>query len=357
MEDNKKQTPPLSGDTASSVGSDIAAGLRQIDRVHSQLKEALAKRREERDKNKNEEIEIPPTPTFSSYDDVIENGSIYQKATLYVNHFDTGRTFGSGTLTEEQVARLREKIYNTTEENRREGLIYIKTFNAFLQYGKFISTARSDYQREAAKLTGLIELWEGVQGTYQHWKDMVANGILETMPENIKAPFQCLPDFGIFKDRYKAQITVFPDGNVVLEDTKLWEAIQEQAEETEYYLSVLKGYIEPLSDYIYSEGEPPLWAILPHRLEMWMDYPDAIEEQRQPDKAKYFRFILRKRKESGETITPEEERLAVYPDYNEIQTDTKTEDFAKGQLSDIFYLWEIEKRKKTPKRGRPKKTK
>ena len=344
MEDKKKQTPPLSGDTSYSVGSDIAAGLRQIDRVHSQIKEALAKRREERDKNKNEEIEIPPIPTFSSYDDIIENGSIYQKAALYINNFDMGRTFGSGSLTEEQVERVREQIYNTSEENRREGLIYIKTYNAFLQYGKLVNIYKTTYQREAAKLTGLIELWETYKDLESRHKHLVEIGALST-----KVPLT------LSTKSKNVIITITPSGEVILEDTKLWEEITQQAEVTADALSELKAFIEPLSDYIYSEGEPPLWAILPHRLEMWMDYPDAIEEQRQPDKAKYFRFILRKRRESGETITPEEERLAIYPDYNEVPIDAETEEYAKGQLKDCFYLWEVEKRKKTPKRGRPKK--
>lgn len=349
MEDNKKQTPPLSGETSSSVGSDIAAGLRQIERTHSAIKEGLAKLREERDKNKNEEIEIPPTPTFSSYDDIIENGSIYQKAALYINNFDMGRTFGSGSLTEEQVERVREQIYNTSEENRREGLIYIKTYNAFLQYGKLVNIYKTTYQREAAKLTGLINLWEAVNNAYTALSNLIEAAKIKDISEAKEL-------FSLFNtENNRGYSFKLENGKLILDDTKLWEDITKQAEVTADALSELKAFIEPLSDYIYSEGEPPLWAILPHRLEMWMDYPDAIEEQRQPDKAKYFRFILRKRRESGETTTPEEERLAVYPDYNEVPIDAETEEYAKGQLKDCFYLWEVEKRKKTPKRGRPKK--
>ena len=310
---------------------------------------AEASQMAEPSKNKNAEVEIPKTDTFVKYDDIIENGSTYKRAMLYVNHFDSGRTFGDGTLTDDQVERLKHYLYDISEQTRKEALMYINTYNSFLQYGKLLYNARALYQKEAERLTGLLNLWEAAKAAYKAFAELATK--LKELNYQIKENDPILAVANSAQSEYytfKAE-----NGEITLDDSRLWSEIEEQSEFVADKLSELKGWIEPLSDYIYDEGEPHLWAFLPYRIEMLMDYPDAISEQREESKHKYFRYLLRQRISNGETITPEEERIAVYPDYNEVEIDRETEEYAKQQLNNCFYLWEVEKRKKAaPKRRR-----
>lgn len=329
-------------------GATIAAALDHVDKTAERIKDGLKEMRAERDKNKNEELTIPTTPIGSNVERIISKGTLYQKAVIYLQNLDVTRTFKTHTLTEEQEQRIRAELYSP--ENFAEGSTYTKTYNAFIQYGKLLEIMLLNYRNEATQLTGLINLWEAIQASYTALISLFNAANTNNIPDEI---LSLVNSFN--KNGYTIKNE---DGKITLDDSKIKAKIHEQAQRTAHDLSKVKAFIEPLSDFIYSEGDPPLWPLLPYEIEMWMDYPDAIPEQQDPDKAKYFRFILRKRREAGEEITPEEEALAVYPDYNELEADPTTQQFAQQQLADIFYLWEIQKREKpqAKKRGRPRKS-
>lgn len=303
-----------------------------------------SKEQEEMEQNKNESKPIPTPPVWKNAEDIINNGTVYQKAVIYLNNIDGKRTYHFPALTEEQNERLKADLYS--EDNFSDAIVYTRTYNAFIQFGKWMELAQMTYEKEATRLLGLIDMWEGLMGYFLHWKQKWPT-LLATVPDGHKPPFYGLPNW----ERYHgAQIFLEADGRVTLDEGDFREEIRLQTERTAKALSVLKGYIEPLWNYITDEGEPTLWSILPLALERLMEYPDYIPEQNDPEKERYFRFRLRQRRERGETITEEDEAMAIIPDYNEQPTDLATEAYAKQLLTDTFYIWEVEKRNKGEKK-------
>ena len=274
--------------------------------------------------NINKSVVLPPPPDFGTPKEIIAKGSTYERAALYVNDFNGSETFGSERLSDKQNKKLRKLLYDTSEDVREEAVRYVRAYNIFTEYGRYMTNARGLYQREVAKLSGLIDLWQVVQIFYLTIKGTPA--AIELLPE-------------VLKEEYHVEITL-QNGEVVLEAGELWQNIKEQAEIAAKHLSTLKGCIEALLGYIKGQGEPSLWLMLPPNIERTLVYPDEIEQMYQPAKAEFFRYILNRKKEDGEAVTPEEEEMAVYPDYNEVPMDVDMEQDGCEYINHLLHLWQ-----------------
>lgn len=366
MDEKKKEPQPHT-----------AEALEHLEYTSKQIKEGLSRKRKERKakeqanrdideylaerikkdagQNLNTDIDEQQKPNFSPLfrddDEIIDKGSLWEAVYLYIGNIDFNQSYGQRTLTKEQEKRITQRVLSS-EKNRREASLYVNTYNAFLQYGKVLSVYRAEYQREAAKLTGLIDLMENLQAGKQallnFFKLITSSPKCNTIGQGIDRL-----DERIYRLSDKVTISITTDGELDIsqeEEETLLERIKEQSERTEEALRHLKDYIEPLSDYIYSDDEPPLWPLLPIRMENILEYPDFIPEQQEPHYEKYFRFRLRQRREKGETITPEEEAIAYYPDYNKLEENKEEVEQAKSQILQIFKLWEVSHRPNKRKR-------
>ena len=76
-------------------------------------------------------------------------------------------------------------------------------------------------------------------------------------------------------------------------------------------------------------------------VEELLEYPDYIPEQDEEEKEKYFRYNLNKKKEQGEPITPDMEKWALYPDYNDVEEPELTIKVANNTLNKFLGQWNV----------------
>lgn len=318
--------------------------------IQDRLKKGLEKSRDQRNKEEDECKERANEMANKEKDQkfaALLKASTFEKMVTYLHDFDLKGMFGEGIYSNEQIRKLLSTI---PRSQKPEAFIYQSFYNALLQYSKIMESYKYDYQKEAEKLTGLINLYETYETDAKIWSKSVKDGSVNVL-STLTFEYGEGRDGKLWADRKAGTgwgtIYLYPDGTTKVDIDgagRLYERMKKQAEKTEQTLSIYKGFVEALSGLVY-ETEIPLWSLLPTSLENTLEYPDAIPEQQHDEKAKYFRFRLKESKENGETITPEDEKWALYPDYNEVEMNDTAYSRAKSLIDKILSQWKLDRKK------------
>ena len=300
------------------------------------------------------------------YDKIIEEGSVLQRVVLLARDKDLSQRYAQIGITPLLSDTQRETLIKSfkTPKERNTLRDVVDLYNGCMTYGKYLIGLRKSWQVEAANLALLCKEWEdfdkqaktlteileamykgqvAIEGVDPHnpsdllkffsnlWQEQWAEGkggaILRT--EQTGTDEEGRPLFKFVAD---------VDG-----ENGLYSRIQRQATSAKEILQILKSNIEPFSNFamgsikLRSGVELCLYiTILPSALESLLDYPDATQFMYEPDAGKYHAYKLRQRREAGETITPEEEKRAVIPDYNQTEEVEKYVELCKIHLQNAF---------------------
>lgn len=327
--------------TAIAVDRAIEAGKRRKTQERLSSDESKAERKEA-DEAKEKHV------LFKSIEEIIANGTPYDKACAILSHYDTKHLWGAASLTDEQLQQIRNSL--RTPEDIAAYMEYLKVYDKLRKYQKNLAYTFKMFQLEASLLQNLLTKWDNYEQQanllsilYGSLKctgghsDMAYSltGRTEDMKElDTTNPEALLQEINNLNDN-KGDVRYIAVGDDVKADIDfeggLYSQIHKQATSTAKKLSWVKGYIEVVMGYILDNG---FLGLMPNAMEMTIDNVQDERFIRSLTKEQgYFRSTLNAKKiDRGEPVTPEEEHKAVYPDYYEVEADKEVVEDCKLQL-------------------------
>ena len=275
----------------------------------------------------NEAEEDPPSfkEVLSCYtpktkEEIIESGTLKERLLLFLAgaDFKTGSLTG-GNLTEKENKRLLNCIIESSEREpskRAMRLKCAKEYQAIMQYS---GQLRCSYLRSQAcfailanllnRLEAYGETAEKLTSLFQTTKGQDANTLLELWGKDFKGA-RLLFD----EERQSFYVDANePNGTRY----SLNKEIEDAADDAASTLSDFKAYAKAGEEFV--KGTFLKYQPISMRMAV-----KNVEEERYPRymvrDLSYFRSDINRRMADGETITPEEERRAVIPDFYEVPT-------------------------------------
>lgn len=266
-----------------------------------------------------------------SKEDILERGTLIQKLRLFLGSYDLSGYFeAEEEITEEEQRKIKASIL--TQEDRSLTNTCVKEFNKISDFGKLLSFFFKRFQTSYAILAVLLNKWDSYEYTAKqlstlysvmkesfvliteedetvdlidiYTKETISNIINDLIYSNIlegaKLKFN--------EDTEEFYIDVEEEGG-------LYSQILEEAKSTSKDLSDFKAYAIVAEDYIKKSKLKYMPIPIQHSIE------SAAEERYTRYLVKnlrYFRSDLNQRKARGETITQEDEKRAVIPDFYEV---------------------------------------
>lgn len=334
----------------------IAAALKAVETNRSTKSAKRRKKVEEASKKRKPAKKTPNNQ--KTYERIISKGKILERAILYLRNFDSENLTGKGILTADQKSRLREKFHTERSEEvlAEVGELYDSIFN-YTRY--YLLTAQKLWQSKATILLTLCERWEAADQLAETVTKIYYTRILPLTAHQGEGAYSedafkkyvsevwCIdPKQGITPRVEQSGIdeegrTLFKVVADVDGEEGLYSEMMEVKSSAEDFLRLLRGAVDPLSAFLMSEiplqtGGTicPYTTILSSATKSILESPGKISFfESDPKVEKYFAYNLRHRREAGETITPEEEKRAVIPDYNQAE---ETEEYINSAKKNLY---------------------
>ena len=282
------------------------------------------------------------------YDEVIQKGTALERAQLFIAQYDSKQSYSltGAILTEEQENLLREKIGRSPKAQK----IYKELWTLgreCIDFGKTLQSLRKQWQNSAAELATLCEEWRGYERQAALLTQMVKDwkSLKEPLSdEDILARLDNLHTMADNRERQMVYFQYIPEEEKVVAnidgDKTLWHYIQSAQASATYNLRAFKTALELFSDFAYSNVTLSTGEVafvlnqLPRIMENMLDFPDATIFQLDKNNLQFFSFHLRQLREAGkgDTITPEMERKAVIPDYNQVEVIPEIQETIKENM-------------------------
>ena len=287
------------------------------------MDEELKKKVPEWELNKKGKIKLSEMPNQGEAEDrepseevklLSSMGSVEQIAECFIVDYELKTLFGKSNLTEREKDLLRVGI-------NRHGPKGVKTFLTCVaiyekkvkKYGNSFIFEYAAFEAEANELCEKVTVWESYDREAEH-----LTGILSGLSgDDLKRASEKIRSYdyrgaAVRVDGSKVKIDVEEDG-------ELYESIKSLSASTEAHLKRVKAYDIMLFEYFKQTN---FWFMLPYNVEIMLDrlhcFHDYVGEWL-PEK--YFKSVINERRASGKPITPEDEKRAVFPDFQEIEAD------------------------------------
>lgn len=265
-------------------------------------------------------------------EEILEKGTLLQKRRLYIGSIDLSGYFeAKEQLTKEERTQIAASIQ--TQEDRRLSDICVKEYNKLSEFGKSLSFFYKRFQTSYAILAVLLNKWESYEYTAKQ---------LSTLYSIMKDAYIFITEEGQTID----SVEVYPEDtrNNLIQDLLysnildgaalrfnketenfyidvdvaggLYSQILEEAKSASKDLSDFKAYAIVAEDFIRKSK----LQYMPIPIYLSLESAETERYTRYLVKnLRYFRSDLSQRKARGETITPEDEKRALIPDYYEVQ--------------------------------------
>lgn len=280
---------------------------------------------------------IQPDGKVLSKEDILKSGTLLQKIRLYISSIDLSGYFeAKEKLTEDELKQIRSSI--RTKEDKELVNLCVKEYNTIFDFGTRLSFFFKRFQTSYAVLAVLLNKWESYEYTAKQLTllyDTMRTSFLtiweqdETGKPTNTETIELYPDSTINNFIQDLIHTNVLDGATLLfndntgkfyisvkERGGLYSRIQEAAKDATKDLSDFKAYVIVAEEYIYKST----LKYMPIPIQMSIENAEEERYTRYLVKnLRYFRSELNQRKERGETITPGEEKLAVIPDFYEVE--------------------------------------
>lgn len=323
-----------------------------LERIKAKFKDHLQQKRERRKKEQAEAQEATKRQHQAELKRIL-NGTTYEKVLAVFRDLDISRTSAPTIFTDEEMAQIRATINGTKQA--QEANRYVSFYNAITQIYQTLGMHQAGYRKYAAELTALIKTYEGYLAAARVWSNLFTDGTIGiSNADSVSFEFGEGTDGRLWADRKIGSgwgtLTIHRNGDWEVDiegytesgEPRLYERMVKQAAVTEAQLSLFKSYVEAVEDIICNT-EAPVWALIPLPMEQLLEYPDYIPEQNQKAMERYFRFPLNQhRRESGQEPTQEEEKWALYPDINEVETTEINDSDAKALVNVILDRWQLD---------------
>jgi len=274
---------------------------------------------------------------------------VQYKVIAVAHEYTTRSVFGEERLTDNELLAIKRSVKTKTEVKWAVG--FNNFSNALSQISQEPYIVRQRYQKDIAELKGYIYLYETQKQTAQKIADSVVIGDIKYTVNDKEVPLspkEMAIEIPVKRDNGSVlgYMELYADGTSDFNiDVKggLYEDMVKQAERAKLSLTILKAYVEVLSDIIYATNSP-MWAFLSLDMEEILQYPDDFSGIDDPILQKYSRFNLNERRAEGETITPEEEKWALFPDYYELEARPKDIEGVNFNFDTLLDVWQLDRK-------------
>ena len=261
-----------------------------------------------------------------SEQDILERGTLLQRARLYYSLRDFDGYFGSEQSDPDEakaavIASIKSK--DDIEKLRQCEIEY----TSLQRYGQRLTYYFKRFQTNFGILAGLLLLWDNydkeaarLTATYKRWKKRdpdVAQWFVElTLMANGENRWG---GAGLRFDEEKGAFLA--DVEPEADERSLYTRIQKEATETTEALSDFKAYAMVVEAFLCDElPQKSLLHYKPISIQIGIENAEEERYTRYIIKNRsFFRSEINYRRSKGETITPEEERRAVIPDFYEVE--------------------------------------
>lgn len=283
-------------------------------------------------------------------EEILKSGTLLQKLRLYFSSIDLSGYFEATeqlTLEEERIIKTSIK----TKEDIALTKLCIKEYNTISAFGSRLSFFFKRFQTSYAILAVLLNRWDGYEYTAKQLTllySLMKNSWIELNEEGERADIygiEIYPDgvrHSFIKDLIYSNVLdgatlkfneateeFYIDGE---EKGGLYSQILEEAKSTTKDLSDFKAYATVAEDYINKST----LKFMPIPIQISIENAEEERYTRYLVKnIRYFRSELNQRKANGETITPEEEKMAVIPDYYEVKPSKNVLEDCKANIKKL----------------------
>ncbi len=265
-------------------------------------------------------------------EEILERGTLLQKIRLYIGSIDLSGYFeAKEQLTKDERMQIASSIQ--TGEDRRLSEICIKEYNKLSEFGKSLSFFFKRFQTSFAILAALLNKWDSYEYTakqltvlYSTMKNSLIsaeeNGeeiineeiYSEDMRQSIIQDLMCSNILDGAKLNFNEETEDFYID--VDEAGGFYSQILEEAKSASKDLSDFKAYAIVAEEFIRKSK----LRYMPIPIYLSLESAETERYTRYMVKnLRYFRSNLNQRKARGETITPEDEKRALIPDYYEVK--------------------------------------
>lgn len=267
-------------------------------------------------------------------EDIIKKGTILQKIRLILANIDLNGYFeAEGVLSKAERIMLLDSIQ--TEEDRKLLDDCVKEYKTISNFGSRLNYFFKRFQTSFAVLAVLLNKWDSCEFTAkkltllyyitqteviayfegeppEQWerKEKYPEEIRKRLIEDLEFS-QVLDGAALKFDKEKGKFYV--DVN---EEGNLYSQIIEESKSVSTELSNFKAYVVVAEDYIKKSK----LQYIPTTIKMSVENAKSERYTRFLVKNKrYFRSEINKKKAMGETITKEDEKIALIPDFYEVK--------------------------------------
>lgn len=292
---------------------------------------------EERQKQKERKFASPKTPdeaegkmpsrdiVFKSKKEILDEGTLLQKMRLYISYLDTDNYFGySYSFTNRDQAKLLASI--ETAEDRELTIKCIKEYKTLSRFGEKLRFYFKRFQTSFSLLAVLLNRWESYEEIARTQTDAYHSfknnrmWLFVTDPKEREKALSLFAESTERKPLEGAKLIFNKERGYFSVDVDrkggLYSQIKAEAEETAESLRDFKAYAVVAEEFIKNST----LKYMPISIQMSIENAEQERYVRfLVSNLRYFRSDLAQRREKGETITAEDERRAVIPDYYEVE--------------------------------------
>lgn len=279
-------------------------------------------------------------------EEILREGTLLEKLRLYYSSRDLDLYFDTdGKFSKDDIAYIRDSI--RSEKDVELVKLCSKEFNTLIEFGRRLSYQFKRFQASFAMLAVLLNRWDGYEQTAKKITFLFNFKLSDQLADYVDADKYPYEPIVIYKDdidkfystdKVEAFLkgygsTFYFDGATLKVDKdrcafvvdvdgkgNLYSQITKEAKETARELCDFKAYAQAAEEYVAAS------TLRYTPVSIQMSIENAEEERYTRYLVKnlsFFRSELNERRERGETITPEEEKRAVIPDYDESKPTAK----------------------------------
>lgn len=276
---------------------------------------------------------------WKSKDEILGSGTLLEKLRLYFSSEDLSGYFGTnGALTEQERANIVASI--RTNEDRKIVQQCYKEYYTLIDYGNELRFYFKRFQTTYAMLATLLNKWDDYENTAKQltniYQMMESTRFSITPHGEEEAPLEkwdklySSVEIETWLSKQEKQNVFFNGAELKFNKGVFWvdiekggiglySDVEKESKETAEALADFKAFFVAIDEFIKKSK----LRFMPISIQMSIENAEEERYTRYLVKnLSFFRSELNLRKEKGESITPEEEKRAVIPDYYEV-TPTK----------------------------------
>lgn len=317
--------------------------IKKIKERTEQLQDKAALLKEARERKKQKKMEekiktrIKERKAVSESTDphdikrIIKEGTPEERAYLIIRSYDN-KNFGLKgilELTEKQIKAIKDGI--KTEEEYDLFNSYIRLYFDLREYKSELYKFVKLYQVGIGLLAKVVTQWDGYNKMAETLTALLVDGRSEEEIQNKLSSLSPVINNEFVKYKYD------PEKKAIVADIffkgGLYEKIKKEQHTAEEFLRMAKACIVVIEEYI---SVSDFFLVVPMSMEMSIDnVKNETYSRYLISKEHHLSEINYRRIDKGEPVSPEEELLAVVPDYYEVKPDEEFYEICKNGLSKI----------------------